>query len=142
MFAIVKKDQRPPRKKDYFLPDGTVPRPRSRWSIVRHYKETYVYRFRYDRLTLEYLAELAGKGELVYVPRVYYKVELRQQGSRINGKNATPKTIKTWFIKESDLSGSALRKFWKAVSDDLAGFGLSRSEMTRIKAKIAEVIPK
>lgn len=142
MFPRVRRVIRPPRKKDYFLPDGTVPRPRSRWTETVQAKEPYKLRYAYNRMTLEKLAYFAERGELVYVPRVYYKVELRQS-IRIDGKpHPVAKTVKTWFIKESDLKGSALREFWKAISDDLAGFGLDRNQTNRIKSKIAEDIPK
>lgn len=124
------------------MPDGTVPRPRGRWSETVQAKEPYVLRYTYNRMTLADLARFERLGELVYVPRVYYKVELRQS-VRIDGKpHPVAKTVKTWFIKESDLKGFALREFWKAISDDLAGFGLNRNEVNRIKAKIAEDIPK
>ena len=143
MYTRIKKSIRPRRKQDFAFPDGTSPepkqwieggrvRPDARWIL------DYWGRWDRARLNLE-IAEWERKGMLVYTPRIYYKIELRET-VRIAGK-PIPKTLKTWFIQERDFISNSLREFWQGVSTDLRESGVTRLEATRIKEKIAELIP-
>lgn len=134
---------KPPRKKDFRLPDGSVPEPKQ-WIVDGLIKpdERWIHSYwgRFDRASISQCIFWAEKGKLIYVPRIYYTFELRHS-VRTNGK-PTPKTLKTWFINNQDFDGNPLRAFWKAVNSDLSAFGLNRTEASRIKERIAEHIPK
>lgn len=134
MYPRVRKINRPPRKQDFYLPDGNIPDP-------KQWFEAGKWHGRFDRARIkEELQTWVDAGLLIYVPRVDYRVELRQS-VRQNGK-AVPKTLKTWFVRAGKFNESSLASFWRNVRLDLVGFAVSPADANRIEAKIAERIPQ